>query len=267
MRTSKYSGRMFAFILSAFVSTGSVIATSANTDLTDVWWNPAESGWGMEIVNTGTFAFASLYVYDPNGSPTWLSGQLQKVPGAPATYSGPLFVTTGPYYGGAFNPSAVTMRQVGTMTFVGTTTTTGQLTYSVDGLVVNKLVERQPITLDNYNGNYTGVVTYTDSGCTNPADNGTGTGQVSVNITQNGSSMAFGFSASNGNACSLVGAYAQRGRMGQVSGNYSCTDGTVGTATLFEMNNVPFMFTARMQSHDNVSGCNESAEFAGVIPR
>ena len=64
-------------------------ATSANTDVSDIWWNPAEDGWGMQMVNTGTFVFATVYVYGPNGTPTWFTGQLEKTGAAQTTYAGP----------------------------------------------------------------------------------------------------------------------------------------------------------------------------------
>ena len=52
-------------------------ATSASfTDLTDLWWNPTESGWGLQMVNTGTFIYATIYVYGPDGKPVWFAGGL-----------------------------------------------------------------------------------------------------------------------------------------------------------------------------------------------
>ena len=243
-------------------------ATSANTDLSDIWFNPNEGGWGMQMVNTGTFVFATIYVYGPNGSPTWYTGQLNNTGQAQVIYTGPLYATNGPYFGGFFNPNAVGIRQVGTMTFVGNTISTGQLTYSVDGVIVSKAVQRQLLTLDNYSGNYESIVTYTDSGCLNPANNGSGTGQLNVRITQNGTSMAVAITGPPGTiACTLVGTYSQLGRMGQVSGNTSCTDGSVGTATLFEMTNTIKTFTARFSSYDPADGCTEAADIVGVIPR
>jgi hypothetical protein len=267
MRTGKYRGRLCALALVAFGMIGSASATSANTDLSDIWWNPAEGGWGMQMVNTGTFVFATVYIYGPDGKPTWLTGQLTKTGAAQATYTGPLYATTGPYFGGPFNPSAVAGRQVGTMTFVLTTVSSGQLTYSVDGVVVPKTVQRQTLTLDNYTGNYIVTSTQTSSGCANASDNGTFTNALAVNIAQQGPSITVDTKNANGGSCSYSGTYAQLGRMGQISGTYACTWGEVGTMTIFEMNNVPYMFTARMQSNSSNFGCNTAGELSGVIPR
>ncbi len=267
MQSNRYFRGLCALVFVVSGMIGTAGATSANTDLSDIWWKPTESGWGMQMVNTGTFVFATIYVYDDTGIPFWFTGQLNKTGGAPTTYTGPLYATTGPYYGGPFNPDDVTTRQVGTMTFVLTTVSTGQLTYSVDGVVVNKTVQRQPLTFDNYAGNYIAVATQTVTGCSNPADNGTFSGSVAIGITQSGQAMTLVTTNVNDSSCSYTGAYSQLGRMGQTSGTYACTWGEVGTVTIFEMNNVPFMFTARMQSQSTNMGCATAAELTGVIPR
>ena len=246
---------------------GSAGATSANTDVTDIWWNPNESGWGMQMVNTGTFVFATVYVYGADGKPTWLIGQLDKTGAALATFTGPLYVTTGPFFGGVFNPTAVTGRQAGTMQFVLTGVSTGQLTYSVDGVFVNKSVERQPLTLDNYSGNYTAVVTQTVTGCFNPAGNGSGTGRLRASITQNGQAFVAVTTEENGDVCTNSGTYSQLGRMGQATGSTSCQGGPPNPFKLTEMNKVPEAFTARFNDTDNSSGCITNGILVGVITR
>lgn len=267
MQTSKYLGTLYALALAVFGMIGSAGATSANTDVSDIWWNPAESGWGMQMVNTGTFVFATVYVYGSDGKPTWLVGQLTKTGAAQTAYAGPSYVTTGPYFGGSFDANPVTIREAGTMTFVLDTVTTGRLTYSVDGVVVDKSVQRQPLTLDNYDGNYVAYLTQTISGCNNPINNRTLTDARAVSITQSGSEVAVVTTANNGLVCTINGTFTQLGRMGQIQGTYACNSGEFGTAILFEMNSVPYMLTARLQSQSSNFGCAASGELAGVIPR
>jgi len=263
----RYRRRLCAFALVVFGMMGSAGATSANTDLSDIWFNPNEGGWGMQMVNTGTFVFATIFIYGQDGKPTWLTGQLNKTGAAPTTYTGALYVTAGPYFGGPFDPNAVTVRVAGTMTFVLNTVTTGQLTYSVDDVVVNKSVQRQPLTLDNYSGTYVAYLTQTISGCNNPTINRKLTDPRAISITQNGNAAVVVTTANNGSVCTINGTFTQLGRMGQVQGTYTCSSGEVGTAVLFEMNNVPYMFTARLQSQSSNFGCTSSGELAGVIPR
>ena len=266
MQTIRYLRGLVALVAVVFGVIGTAGATSANTDLSDIWFNPNESGWGMQMVNTGTFVFATVYVFGTDRKPTWMTGQLRKTVAAQTTYSGPLFVTNGPWFGGPAIPPAVN-REAGTMTFVLTSVRTGQLSYSVDGVPVSKAVQRQTLTFDNYNGEYVATLTQTSAGCSFPGDNGSFTSGLTVKIAQSGQSMTVDTKYADGSSCSFSGTYSQLGRMGQNSGSYACTCGEVGTMTFFEMNNVPYMFTARMQASSSNNGCNTEAELSGVIPR
>ena len=271
MRTTRIRflrpGGLLAVVLATLQCIGQAGATSSNTDVSDIWYNPSESGWGMQMVNTGTFVFATLYVYGTDRKPTWFTGQLTRTGASQVTYSGPLYANTGPYFGGPFNPNNVDGRQVGSMTFVLTAVSNGELSYTVDGVPVNnKPVQRQPLTLDNYTGSYNAILSQTVTGCTNPANNGTSTINGTVNIAQNGTSILLTTSFGSG-SCTNNGTYSQLGRMGTVQGTYSCTWGEMGTVTLFEMNIVPYMFTSRMETHSPNFGCNADAEIVGLYPR
>src|SRR3954469_24052414 len=37
-----------------------------------LWWNPAESGWGLNTTHQGNILFATLFVYAGDGQPLWL---------------------------------------------------------------------------------------------------------------------------------------------------------------------------------------------------
>ena len=239
-------------------------ATSANTNVSDIWWNPSESGWGLQLVDTGNFVFATAFVYGTDGKPTWFTGELES--SGPTTFTGPLYLSTGPYFGGPFNPPA-TGAPAGTMTFVLTSVTTGQLHYSVNGVVVDKTVERQPLTVDNFSGNYLAGLTQTVTGCLNPAKDGIFSLPGPVDVTQNGSAMVVTATNPGGGTCTLSGPYSQLGRMGQVQGPYTCTSGEVGTATMYAMSLVPRMFTARLQYQSSNFGCTTSGEVVAVLPR
>jgi hypothetical protein len=219
----------------------------------------------MQMVNTGTFIFATVFIYGSDGKPTWITGELTF--GANLTYTGPSYVNTGPYYGSAWNPGAVTQRQVGTMTFVHQTVDAGTLTYSVDGVVVSKNVERQPLTLDTYAGTYLGSVTSTATGCANPAKNVTVTSSGSLTVTQTGTSATVVIPIAGNGSCTINGSYSQVGRSGRVDGPYTCTTGEAGTAILFQMSNAPpYMFMARLYFQSPGSGCTTSGQIVALIP-
>ncbi len=114
---------------------------AAQPDYTDLWWNPAEAGWGLNLNHQGNVIFGTLFTYDASGAPMWLvlsRGDLQ----ADGSFQGTLYRTTGP----AFNTvpwTATTPTEVGTMRVAFSNTTTGTLTYSVDGVNVSKSITRE----------------------------------------------------------------------------------------------------------------------------
>jgi len=87
------------------------------SDFTDLWFNPAESGWGVSLAQHGNNVFGVWYAYDTDGQPLWFV-----LPGVQFTsstaFNGKLYTTTGPYYGNAtFDPNAVKPSEAGSATF------------------------------------------------------------------------------------------------------------------------------------------------------
>jgi hypothetical protein len=111
------------------------------TNYTNLWWNPAEPGWGLNVNHQGNILFTTLFTYDSDGTPMWLvmsNGARQ----ADGSFSGPLYRARGP----AFNAvpwGAVSLTQVGTMTLQFTDGKHGTLTYTVNGVVVSKSITVQ----------------------------------------------------------------------------------------------------------------------------
>ena len=113
------------------------------TNFQDLWWNPAESGWGVNITHQGDILFATLFTYDASGKGMWLV-MSDGVKTGDASYSGDLFVTHGPAFNAVpFSPAAVSNTKVGTMTFSFTNGNAGTMTYSVNGVSVTKSIQRQ----------------------------------------------------------------------------------------------------------------------------
>lgn len=237
--------------------------TSASTDWSDIWWNPAESGWGMQLVQEGGTVFATVFVYGADSRPTWFIGVLTLSGGN--VLSGPVFATTGPYFGGDFNPAATTSRQAGTMTFVASSIATARLTYTVDGITVTKDVQRQVVSIDNYNGSYVVVLNLTVSGCSDPAQNGAFTGAFAMSVAQTASNMSMVWDFGNG-VCTYSGTYAQMGKFGRFSGPYACNDGDAGTMSFFEMTNRVGMLSGRLSGQSTALGCVLTGRFNGLNP-
>jgi hypothetical protein len=89
----------FRNILAALVAAASLHAAAG--EYTDLWWNPQESGWGANIVQQGETAFVTLFVYGPDGEPTWYVAPAARTfafdaSGRPAL-RGTLYRTKGPW--------------------------------------------------------------------------------------------------------------------------------------------------------------------------
>ena len=111
----------------------------------DLWWNAAESGWGVNITHQEKVLFATLFNYDATGKGLWLvmsEGKEISRTDKLVVYQGDLYRTTGP----AFNTtpwSAIAVAPVGKMKFEFTDGNNGTLSYDLNGIVVTKKIQRQ----------------------------------------------------------------------------------------------------------------------------
>jgi hypothetical protein len=123
-------------------ASGSLDPQQNNSDL---WWNPNESGWGLNIIQHGSgIIFATWFNYGPDSKPIWYvipEGQWTRA----SEYRGPIYRTTGPEVGGTFNAAAVTRTLVGNaiLSFDPMDSTRLTAILTVDGRTVSKQVRRQ----------------------------------------------------------------------------------------------------------------------------
>jgi hypothetical protein len=203
-----------------------------------MWFPPNESGWGVNIIEQGDTIFASLFVYDAQRRPHWYTGSAltRSGTGEGAVFSGPLYETTGPYFGGSFDPSAVTHREVGTMSFQQLSDNQAFLGYTADGVAVSKTVNRFIFRKNDLTGSYLGHTV------ANNADAPAGLTYNAVFIDINDGDAGFSMSmrpaptASNVETCNFNGPPAlQVGEYRSVAGTYTCSGGGSGT---FSMENL-----------------------------
>jgi hypothetical protein len=205
-------------------------AATSTTDASDLWWNPDESGWGVNIVHQADTLFATLFVYDPSREPAWYVASAMTL-NEGGTFSGPLYRTSGPWFGGAFDPAGVGIRQVGTATFAFRSVDTCTFTFVVDSVSVTKSITRQTIKHENLSGSYIGALVGTYSNCSR---DGTAEEGVDLNVqhTSTGISIEILFGLET---CTYSGTYSQTGRMGIVAGTVDCGNGEIGPFTLSEV--------------------------------
>jgi hypothetical protein len=114
---------------------------AAATNYQDLWWNPAESGWGLNLTHQGNLIFATLFTYANDNRDLWLvASSLARQ--ADGSFSGALYRTTGRAFNSA-TWATPAVSEVGTMRLAFSNGTSGTVTYSVNGTTVTKAIERQ----------------------------------------------------------------------------------------------------------------------------
>jgi hypothetical protein len=249
-------------LVSAGLHSQPAAASTYTSEISDMWWNPAESGWGVNIVLQNNVAFATFFIYDGQRNPVWYTAQLTYA--SNLTWTGPLFATTGPWFAGPFVASTVTARQAGTATFRLQYLDQASFTYSIDGMSVTKSLQRQTWTNENYSGTYAGGYSVRTSGCNPSYFNGVTDAAGYLTVTHSNASFSM-LSNSNLGTCTFSGIYRQTGKLGEVDGSYSCSSGERGTFSMFEMTPTISGFTARVQGTNQY--CAQWSGYAGGILR
>jgi hypothetical protein len=128
----------------SFVSYSPVVFGPAPSyDYSDLWWKSSEAGWGVAILHHNTnVAFIAWYTYDSFGFPMWYVGDACRFVGNSCTSK--LYETLGPPFGPTFNPNAVSVFEVGSITLSFTGRSTGTMSYNVNGSTGFKAITRQP---------------------------------------------------------------------------------------------------------------------------
>ena len=121
-----------------------------NDNYQDLWWNPNESGWGINLTHQSDIIFATLFTYDATGKGMWLIlSRGDRIAGT-ENFAGALYRTTGPNFDAVpFTPIGPANRpQVGNMRLEFTDGNTAKLIYDVNGASVTKNIQRQ--TFDTF---------------------------------------------------------------------------------------------------------------------
>ncbi|MGZ5032199.1 MAG: hypothetical protein ACXWAC_03290 [Usitatibacter sp.] len=120
------------------------------TDYTAMWWNPAESGWGLSLHQSAADAlFGAWFIYDAAGQPEWYTLQSGRWTSA-TRWTGLIYRTTGPYFADPdYDPRRVLVLPVGaaTLDFKQTPGDLGRarFTYTINGNTITKILVRAPM--------------------------------------------------------------------------------------------------------------------------
>lgn len=122
-----------------------VFATGASqpaTDYSALWWNEGESGWGVALTQQYGTIFATLYSYDDSGNPVWYVASNCTLSGNGC--SGDLYqVTGGSAPSVAWNGANLAVAQVGSINFAFSDSSTGAMSYTINGVSSSKAVAWQ----------------------------------------------------------------------------------------------------------------------------
>ena len=119
--------------------------------VTDLWWNPGEPAWSLNIVHhkvllvggPGTDAVVATWnTFNASNAPTWLTlsagswttGQ---------SYTGVLRQSTGSYFASPYVPGQAVDSVVGSATLSFTDANNGTLTYTVEGVTSSRAIIRK----------------------------------------------------------------------------------------------------------------------------
>ncbi len=234
----------FSLLALVFGEAPSVFAMSP--DPSGLWYDPNESGWGITLEQQRSTVFAVLFVYDSSSRPAWYVASIVEPididppapPGGP--FVGTLYRTSGPYFGAAFDPHAVTPTPVGTLSiaYPDASGETLGIDYTIDGVRVTKSVQRQTWgdNFTDFQGVFQGAAVLDvqpGPGCpvlaVSPPLGIVTAFNVQPNFTTHATHMSWGIGIDT--ACAVDGAYKQQGQFASIAGTVGC--GPVGSPPLF----------------------------------
>jgi hypothetical protein len=245
-------------------------APARAADYTDIWYIPAESGWGANVVQSDNFLFVTFFIYGADRKPTWYTAQLTRSGGS---FTGPLFLTQGTYWALPWNPAdSGTAQAVGTASFTPNALNTydATLTWTVNGVgTVSKAITRQTLTSIALGGSYSGGQSGSYGNCSDSSQNGTYTDWYTLALAHTANNVAtFTFNYSSGAVCTLSGTLEQHGKLYRIPGaSYVCTGTLVfnTTATVYEIKATSLGVEGRFAASLPGSNCQENANFSAVL--
>ena len=249
--------------LLAALCCGSALAASTTTDFTDLWFNPNEEGWGANVIHQRDTLFITLFVYGPNSQPTWYVASdvgLASSTDGILTYSGTLYRTTGPSFGGTFNEANVTVTPAGNITFRAAQINAATLTYIADGVSVTKSIQRQTWAAETLSGQYIGASNGDWSNCGGRSGH-TESGAF-ITITHSSTGVVTVREEGVGYTCNYSGAYSQSGRMGTVTGTGTCSDNFNPNFIMSEISVTAHAISMRMAAESGT--CRMTGRIGGI---
>lgn len=251
--------------IAALSATLAIATPVGATNYQDLWWNPSESGWGIQIVQQADTLFLTWFIYNASGQPTWVvSDGVTRIATSPnVVYRGRVVAATGTFFG-APAWAAITPRVVGadvTLTF--TDARSGTISYVIDGTTVTKSITRQTLVPINIAGTYQGGIFRSGTGCSNTNNNGTRLGDpTTFSVAHTVGTDALVINELGGTLCRFSGTLTQFGSSYEATGSYTC-QGETGTWTGREGTQSETTFGLKMALRPAGDVCTVNATIGG----
>ena len=252
-------------VLAVVLFSLALVRPASAVDYTDIWYNPAEAGWGVNLVQSNSFIFATFFIYGAGNKPYWVTAQLTRN-STTGEYTGPVYETTGTSFGDPWNNNSSTVTQVGTATFTPSSAIAGKLDYTINGTSVSKQIQRQALTAIPLGGKYSGAYLSIFSNCSNSANNGPLTFFANLTVTQTaGGPLKFEFDSNS--AFSASGPYIQDGTLFRIPNATFTMNGKSYPGSFTEIKGtsqgIEGTWTANVSSI--YAGCTESGYFSALF--
>lgn len=233
-------------------------------DYTDIWGTAGEGGWGINLVQSQDFIFATFFVYGPDNQPTWFTAQMMRNADG-VTFSGPMYVTTGTYYPLPWDFHQHGIGSVGVATFAPTSADHGVLSYNVFGTLVTKNILRATSTMVDFTGMYRGAVARDVAQCNVPELNGSFSVSSDFDVTQfETGDVQIDFTLEDGTPCRISGLLQQTGKLYRIANAAYVCGGVPNTANVYEMTLTSLGFEGRWSASTGYN-CQESSRFSGLF--
>jgi subtilisin family serine protease len=117
-------------------------------DYTDIWWNPAESGWGVALTQDRGMIFVAWFSYDSKGDPTWYAASACPLASTSTSNngcSGDIYQLKGvSSLTDIWNASNKVVTKVGSVNLSFSDANNGVMSYTLDGVVGTRNITRLP---------------------------------------------------------------------------------------------------------------------------
>jgi len=218
-----------------------LLATGARAGaFTDLWYDPQQPGWGLNVVQQGEVAFVTLFAYDVDGRPVWYFASDARVTaygnGGLPLFNGALYRARGSWHGGPFDPAAFQPVRVGTIDLELRGRSSMRVHYAADGVRVVRDVVRQTWQQELVAANYVGQFLLR---VTRPGGQPIGGRDFGADILVHfdGDEGFMRADLHGGGRCEYRGPYEQSGKVLAFTGTFTCDSGDARAGT-FEMRDI-----------------------------